>query len=153
VSRWDPGTIANEMADLTKSQRFMTESIDKLCFPEGKEVALTAARAAGKSLLTMANLNTLTKDQQANKALAAEAAKDLPGFLSQHFYFTPAQQQQVKSLSASSKSQLAKGLQMVATNGGSIQFDNPVATPDGHKSGHVKFTTPLGSFEASWDNT
>jgi hypothetical protein len=123
----------------------MADPKEDVCFPEGKEVALAAARTAGKPLLTTANLNALGKDQQANKALAAEAIKDIPAFIRLHFYLTPSQNQQLNSLSPAQIGQLAKALQPVAASGGSVKFGDPVADPASKtKEGSFEISGPFG---------
>jgi len=122
----------------------MTDPVEDICFPEGKEVALAAARAAAKPLFTSANLNALAKDQEANKALAAQAIKDIPGFIRQHFYLTPAQDRQLNSLPQGTIGEITKALQPVAAKGGSVRFGNPVATPDKSKEGSFEVTGPMG---------
>jgi hypothetical protein len=122
----------------------MTDPIEDICFPEGKEVALAAARAAAKPLLTTANLNALARDQEANKALAAQAIKDIPGFIRQHFYLTPAQDRQLNSLPQENIGEITKALQPIAAKGGSVQFGNPVANPDNSKEGSIDINGPLG---------
>lgn len=124
----------------------MTDPVDDVCFPEGKEVALAAARAAGKPLFTTANLNALAKDKEANKALAAQAIKDIPGFIHQHFYLTPAQDRQLNSIPPAKISEIAKALQPLAANGGSVQLGNPIADPAKKtKEVEASISTPVGS--------
>jgi hypothetical protein len=124
---------------------------DDPCFPEGREAALAEARAAGKPLLTMENLNDLAKNQEANKALAAEAIKDIPGFLRRHFHLTRSQDRQLKSVPAAKIRELAEMFKSVAENGGSARFSvetgRTITKRDLHKSKEVtaEISTPIGS--------
>jgi hypothetical protein len=130
-------------------------TLDDISFPEGKEVALTAARKVGKPLLTTDGLNEFGKDQQANKALAAEAIKDIPAFVRAHFYLTPAQDQFLSNIPAAQWNDLATGLQAIAQQGGKVTFASkavaavpgkgtPIASPDKHKETTVTLETPVG---------
>jgi hypothetical protein len=119
-------------------------TLDEISFPEGKEIALKAAKAAGKPLLTAEGLNTLGKDPEGNKALAAEAVKDIPAFVNQHFYLTATQKEFVSKIPAAQLNELTTNLQNVAKAGGTVTFA-PVASPAGHKKVEVSITTPIGS--------
>jgi hypothetical protein len=132
----------------------MSVSVEKMSFPEGRDAALAAAKVAAKPLLLTANLNALAKDPEANKALAAQAIKNVPDFIRQHFYLTPAQDQQLNSIPPAQISGLAKALQDLAVHGGSVQFGDPIADPD-KKSKHVQITlkTPIATFQTTIDTT
>lgn len=129
-------------------------TLDEISFPEGKEVALAAAKKAGRPLLTVDGLNTLGKNQEGIKALAAEAVKDVPAFVRTHFYLTAAQEEFLGQIPAAQLSQLTTNLQNVAKAGGTVTFSaqmvagsggkGPIATPD-HKKVTVEITTPIGS--------
>jgi hypothetical protein len=123
---------------------------EKRCFPDGILVAEEAARKLGKPLLTAGNLNKLTTDAAGNKALAAQAIKDLPAFLEQHFYLTPAQQNFVRSMKLDPS--LENGIREMAAHGGTINFGNPVATP-AYRKGSVSFEIPgIVKAGGSWES-
>jgi hypothetical protein len=136
-------------------------TVDDICFPEGKEIALAAARKVGKPLLTTDGLNEFGQKQEANKALAAEAIKDIPAFVRAHFYLTPAQDQFLSKVPAAQWNELTAGLQAIAQQGGKVTFASkavasipgkggvlgkgtPIASPDKHKEVTVSLETPVG---------
>jgi hypothetical protein len=128
-------------------------TLEEISFPEGKEVALAAAKKAGKPLLTADALTTLGKNQEGIKALAAEAAKDVPAFVRKHFYLTVAQEKYLGRIPTAKLAQLTTSLQNVAKEGGTVNVSSelvagtggagPIATAAKHVK--VSVTTPVGS--------
>jgi hypothetical protein len=102
------------------------------CFSYGLAEALAQAKRAGKPLLTAENLNVLFRNKAENKMLAAEAARDVRGFLRKRFFLTEIQNAHLEKWSERKLRELTKLLRSVAKDGGEIRVaDNPIPTRGG----------------------
>ncbi|MBS1807335.1 MAG: hypothetical protein JST84_03980 [Acidobacteria bacterium] len=100
-----------------------TAAIGMSCLKFGLKEALAAARDTGKPILTERNLNSFITKNAANiQALAAEAKRDLKGFISNRFTLTPAQETFLDSISKEDIEKLNKGLKMIEEKGGTVKI-------------------------------
>ena len=90
------------------------------CLSQGLEEALAQAQQTGKPVFTEKSLNRLFANAEANKALAAEAARDVKGFLRERFTLTELQAKQIALIPKSKVNELQQALKLVAADGGKI---------------------------------
>ena len=95
------------------------------CLAFGLGAARRAAEASGKPVFTEASFNQMMRDAQTSgkiKQIAAEAGRDVKGWLQRNFTLTTVQAQQVQGLSPSVVQDISKALAPVAQKGGSVQI-------------------------------
>ena len=90
------------------------------CLSQGLEEALAEAKQTGKPVLTEKSLNRLFANAEANKALAAEAARDVKGFLREKFTLTELQAKDIALIPKAKVNELQAALKVVAAEGGKI---------------------------------
>ena len=90
------------------------------CLSQGLEEALAQAQQTGKPVLTEKSLNRLFANAEANKAVAADAARDVKGFLREKFTLTELQAKEIALLPTSKINELQAALKQVAAEGGKI---------------------------------
>jgi hypothetical protein len=115
------------------------------CLSQGLEEAMAAARQTGKPLLTEKSLNRLFANAVTNKALAAEAAQDVKGFLHKRFTLAELQTKQIALIPRSKIHELQEALRSVAVDGGkittTITVDTKSSKPHDTKTIHVQTPT------------
>jgi hypothetical protein len=93
-------------------------------FSKNVRATLSAAQQAGKPLLTEKSLNTFIKANslrtQKGQSLSAEAARDINGFIQEHFYLTEAQRTELAALSAEDQREIADAIQKAREKKGRI---------------------------------
>ncbi len=120
------------------------------CLSVGLKEALAQSRQTGKPVLTADSINELFADERTNKALGAEAARDIRKFVRDHFTLTKVQAQRLDGLSKANTRQLNDAMKMLSKEGGSLRstFDNTNDTPTpAGRTNKIKIdlTTPVGS--------
>lgn len=110
-------------------RNFLRDSVLALaglsCLSFDLRAALKEARLAGKPLLTEKSINALIQAHPPHMAIfqrkGREAARDVKGFLKEHFYFTPTQQQELEALSPADVRQIQEVIRNVVESKGQLK--------------------------------
>jgi hypothetical protein len=95
------------------------------CLAFGLAAARREAEATGRPVLTEASFNQMMREAQASgriKEMAAEASRDLKGWLQRNFSLTPVQAQRIQAMSPQAVQQISQTITPIAQKGGEIRL-------------------------------
>jgi hypothetical protein len=95
------------------------------CLAFGLAAARRQAEATGQPVLTEASFNQMMREAQASgqiKQMAAEASRDLEGWLQRHFTLTPVQLKRIQAMPPATVQQISQALVPISQKGGTIRI-------------------------------
>jgi hypothetical protein len=95
------------------------------CLAFGLAGARAEAAVSGRPVFTEASFNQMMREAQASgqiKQMAAEASRDLKGWLQGNFTLTPGQVQQIQAMSPAMVREISQTIAPIAQKGGTIQL-------------------------------